>query len=1327
MLYTQAFPVKHMVTMSPADQTIPPPKTWEQFEELCLALFRAVWQDATAQKNGRQGQQQLGVDMVGINHAQDGGTWGVQCVFIPDGQSVTIAKITQDLAKADQFRPKLAGLIVATNSLADGRVLQHCKISSNERAVQGLFPVLVYDWAQLQTLLRANPQVAKSFYPDLFATPVRWPAVPLVTEFFNPSNSLALLQRQLEAESSVVVQGVGGVGKTQLALQYCHENRKKYAGVWWFQAETASTLEQDCILFCHLQGLPLRSGEAAAQAMQAWLTEQVRRQARWLLVFDNAQDVKVVRDFLPQIGQHHVIITSRISNWPGIGNVALGAWPPEKAMGFSHPTLSSLTWQPWEVTNLVKTLAGLPLGFAQAHACIAVKRITTWGNMASLAVPHTTSLPFFLGVFRTLSKPAQALLGLCGWFAAVPIPECLLTEKVDFLPPILQPFAANPSAWRKTVDELEGYAFCSASSILLTDHLGNHGQQVRCLIFHDLTREAARATEPGSQSGVAALLLVQAAFPFDVMAPENGPRCRALLPHAEALRDFYQADWNQPACFGRLLLQMATYLKSAQGLYHQAQALEQQACDVLQEALGDDDTATLIAMNNLADTLHELGDLSAAKALQEKTLATARQKLGEDDPNTLISLSNFASTLLAMNDLPGALKLDEQVLATRSRDLGDEHPQTLLSMNSVAMTRWQMGDLPGARALQEKLLAISQRVLGAEHLQTLTAMNNLANTLMQMGELPRARDLHEKALAISSKVLGAEHPNTLRTLSNLAETQAQSGDFRSARATAEKALAISQRVLGQTHPLVFQIKENLAGYLEADGSVAAAKALRNEVLAVRRAQNGASQNPAANAPSRFVLLHQEELLGEVDPANFRAWHRTWLQTLRLSQFRCFESLEIDLAEQLTVFIAPNGAGKTTVLDAIALAMGQFVQCFQNGIAPPLRKSDARLCPTNLALDLGSMEPRYPVTVAAIGEVDGKSFDWQYAQQSINAKPVADGKNPVAELGNAMQQAVGQDLGVVLPLMAYYGTNRLQKKADAGTTDNAGIARFEAGFFSRTAGYKDCLDSAADYQEFEKWFAYAASVNDGLANRLPTGPDAAEKPETGFAPLINAVCHAVDECLATSLWQNLHLSRKSRRLVMTHPRQGELPITQLSDGVRNMVALVADIAQRAVRLNPQFGHEAARKTPGLVLIDEVDLHLHPEWQQTVLTNLLAAFPMLQFVVTTHSPQVLSSVQPESIRQIEWNGDNAHLHQPEFSFGAESPQLLQDLQGVNPRPQHLPIVKKLNHYLHLIGQDQWDSKEVLALRAELDEWGHGDEPSLTKADIDIRLREFRRGRK
>ncbi len=1315
--------------MNPSDQAIPPPNSWEQFEALCLALFRAVWQDATAKKNGGGGQQQLGVDIVGINHAQDGGFWGVQCITMPDGQSVGLARINQDLAKADQFRPKLSGFILATSSLADGRVLQHCKIVSNERAVQGHFPVLIWDWAQIQTLLRAQPQVGKQFYPALFVAPVHWPAVPLVEKFFDPSNSLALLQNQLQAESSVVVQGVGGVGKTQLALKYCHEHQAKYAGIWWFQAETASTLEQDCILFCHRQGVPLTEGESALQAMQAWLIEQMKRQAHWLLVYGNAQDVKIVRNFLPQLGLHHVIITSRISNWPGLGNVALNGWNKQEWAAF----LECGNNPPYGLEKLEQKFSSLlPLTVMQAAKIDCRWDHFVEGRVSPNEYPTNPSAAYrvFLDAFAVLSAPAKALLGLCGWLAAAPVPEYLFTEKIDSLLPVLQPVVLDQAAWRKTVDELQRYALCTVRSITLADHMGKHGQPVSCLIFHDLTREAARTIDAGA--GVAALGLVQAMFPFDATSPQNGPRYRALLPHAECLRDFYQDNWHQPACFGRLLLQMADYLKAAQGLYHQAQALEQQAYDFLQDTLGETDKATLIAMNNLAETLVHIGDLSAAKALQEKIVAIGRQTWGEEDPNTLVSLDNYASTLLAMNDLPAALALDEKVLAIRRRELGDEHPKTLLSMNSLAMTRWQMGDLAGARELQDKTLAISTRVLGADHPQTLAAINNLANTVLQMGDFARAKALQEKALAINSRLFGSEHLNTVRTMNSLAETLAQLDDLRGARMLLEKALVITTRVQGETHPLVFQFKENLAQYLEQDGSLAAAQALRKEVLAARRAQNGADRPPAHNIVSEFILQHEEEQAGNVDPAQFRTWHRTWLQTVRLTQFRCFETLHIDLAEQLTVFIAPNGAGKTTVLDAIALAMGQFVQCFQNGSAPQLRKSDARLFPTNLALDLGTMEPRYPVMVAAQGEVDGKPFDWQYSQQTINAKPQAEGQKPVAALGNAMQQALGQDQAVVLPLLAYYGTQRLQRKNESG--EGASIAQFESGFFSRTAGYKDCLDSAADYKEFEKWFTYAAGVKEGVTERRTGVPNDGgnERPqtalgETGFAPLIDSVCAAVNECLASSGWQNLHLSRKSRRLVMDHPRQGELPISQLSDGVRNMVALVADIAQRAVRLNPQFGREAASKTPGLVLIDEVDLHLHPEWQQTVLTNLLAAFPMMQFVVTTHSPQVLSSVPPACIRQILWDGNQARLEQAEFSLGAESPQLLQDLQGVNPRPQHVPIVQKLNHYLQLVGEDKWDSEEALGLRNELDEWGRADEPSLTKADIDIRLREFRRGRK
>lgn len=165
--------------------------------------------------------------------------------------------------------------------------------------------------------------------------------------------------------------------------------------------------------------------------------------------------------------------------------------------------------------------------------------------------------------------------------------------------------------------------------------------------------------------------------------------------------------------------------------------------------------------------------------------------------------------------------------------------------------------------------------------------------------------------------------------------------------------------------------------------------------------------------------------------------------------------------------------------------------------------------------------------------------------------------------------------------------------------------------------------------------------------------------------------------------------------------------ELSDGFRSIISMVADLAYRMVRLNPQLGVEATLRTPGLVLIDEVDMHLHPLWQQTVLVDLQKAFPKVQFVVTTHSPQVLSSAPAESIRVLMWGKQFEGVRHVDFSLGANSNQLLQDIQNVSPRPQSLPIVQDLKHYLELVSEDRWDSEEALALRKKLDAWSHGRE--------------------
>src|SRR5262249_37770750 len=151
------------------------------------------------------------------------------------------------------------------------------------------------------------------------------------------------------------------------------------------------------------------------------------------------------------------------------------------------------------------------------------------------------------------------------------------------------------------------------------------------------------------------------------------------------------------------------------------------------------------------------------------------------------------------------------------------------------------------------------------------------------------------------------------------------------------------------------------------------------------------------------------------------------------------------------------------------------------------------------------------------------------------------------------------------------------------------------------------------------------------------------------------------------WGNIDWDQDQGCVVAEHGSHGRLPLVALSSGVRNMVALTADLAHRCARLNPALGEDAARDTPGVVLIDEVDLHLHPTWQQKVVALFQNAFPRIQLIVSTHSPQVLSTVNVDSIRLIKLRDGHGQVETPQFQTkGVESADVLAAIMGVDPIP-------------------------------------------------------------
>ena len=330
-----------------------------------------------------------------------------------------------------------------------------------------------------------------------------------------------------------------------------------------------------------------------------------------------------------------------------------------------------------------------------------------------------------------------------------------------------------------------------------------------------------------------------------------------------------------------------------------------------------------------------------------------------------------------------------------------------------------------------------------------------------------------------------------------------------------------------------------------------------------------------------------------------------ISELVLHNFRKYDEAYIQFNSQFNVLIGNNGKGKTTVLDALAMLLNTY---FLGGKLATgggtIKASDAR---------------------AVFREVEGQVFREAFPEVWLEAVAVMGDAPPVrwrrelgdrggkakefAKIGSDTRNRVvhEQEVDIDLPLMLYYGAGRLWDKHDDVVMDSP---------TSRLAGYRYCLDPKSDHKAFEKWFKRLSMA------KLQKGKD---------IPALTAVTNAVTSCIPGA--RNFYFDAGYDHLMIELDHEGLMPFDELSDGYRNMVGIIADIAHRASRLNPHLGINAAIKTQGIVLIDEIDLHLHPKWQRRVVSDLKLAFNGLQFIVSSHSPFILQSLEAGEVIDLE----------------------------------------------------------------------------------------------
>jgi len=641
--------------------------------------------------------------------------------------------------------------------------------------------------------------------------------------------------------------GLGGVGKTQTAVEYAYRHRQDYQAVLWAQADCAPTLLAAFIQIAAMLALPEKDAQDLDKTRQA-VTRWLAGTPGYLLVLDNADDPAQIKPFLPPSPAGHILLTSRVHDFATlhIGSpLDLPVPPADEAVAFLLHRTNRPTAEGAErdaARALADELGGLPLALEQAGAYVAIHQsrfavyLTSYRKRAldllekqgpetgdyDKTVAATWSLNF--EAVQAASEASAELLRVRAFLAPNAIPEELLIRGASALGKTLAAALDGAGDDRLLLDELlEPLARYSLIRRDIEARTYDIHRLVQTVIQHELDEDTRRAYAER------VVLAVGEAHP----GPEfsNWPFLDHLLPHQQVCAEYitrYQRVSDEAA---HLLNQTGFYLhKSAQ--YAEAEPLYRRAAAICEQCLGPEHPDTVLILSNLAELYRAQSRYEEAEPLYQRALAICKTVLGLEHLNTATVLSNLALLYRAQGRYADAEPLHKQVLAITEKALGLDHPDTATALNNLAAHYDVQGKYGEAEPLYKQALAIRETALGPAHPLTGNCINNLAEIYRKQGEYGKAEPLHERALAVAEQALGADHPDMAISLNNLALLYHAQGRYGEAEPLFKRALSIAEKALGPDHPDTATGLNNLALLYQAQGRYADAELLFKRALSI---------------------------------------------------------------------------------------------------------------------------------------------------------------------------------------------------------------------------------------------------------------------------------------------------------------------------------------------------------------------------------------------------------------------------------------------------------------------------------------------------------------
>jgi len=700
-------------------------------------------------------------------------------------------------------------------------------------------------------------------------------------------------QRAAALSQSYALSGLGGVGKTQIAIEYAYRYFQEYTAVFWFAAETRDRLIASFLGVANQLHLSAR-GEREHDRIIASVLDWLNKYRDWLLIFDNVEDLELLQSFLPPARSGALLFTTRRSDFallaPCIEVEPLsqedGALLVLRRSGFSSPYSSQGQTTNLEVDarRIASVMGGLPLALDQAGAYIEETHCSFADFLhlfetspVQLLQERSTSQQHPLSVKATFAlafedlqrkHPAAAqFLMLCCFLAPDEIPEALLSTAPGCMSPELQQALSSPLHFNTLLKDLLAYALVrrNAHKKIVTIHR----------LVQMVLKERISASE--QQTWLArAICLLDQHFLLDQhrLDVEQWPWCEQLLPHVLLAIKHAEDCHLVSSELGSLLTKAAAYrmqraryaeaetlylsaqlmvkqipasgqirlaavltglgeVQMQQGHYQEAEISYQQALALLEPYGETNELELFFPLQGLAFFYLEMSRSQEAEILYKRALCICEQTLPPDHALLATALNNLASFYSRLGRYHEALPLYQRVVQIQERVLEQSHPERATPLNDLALLYLQQGKYQEAEPLLLEALRISEQHLGAKHPDVAAILNNLASLYRRMGRYQEAEPLYIRSLQLREEVFGSDHPYVAYVQNNLAALYHAQGRDEQAIALVLRALQIYERTHDQEHPVIATTLITLADIYEAQGDFEQAKALYQQTLAIR--------------------------------------------------------------------------------------------------------------------------------------------------------------------------------------------------------------------------------------------------------------------------------------------------------------------------------------------------------------------------------------------------------------------------------------------------------------------------------------------------------------